>query len=105
MAQQPRCRSRFARRECAATLWRRGDGVVALRRSRETRRADETRSARRHGPNLPALTEAPLRNADFVIEAATERMELKKDIFRSLAAQTRHDAVLATNTSALSVSE
>ncbi len=54
---------------------------------------------------FPAATDVPLRNVDLVIEAASERAELKKDIFRCLAAQTRPDTVLATNTSALSVTE
>lgn len=43
--------------------------------------------------------------AQLVIEAAPERMELKADLFRQLDAAARADAVLATNTSSLSVSE
>jgi 3-hydroxyacyl-CoA dehydrogenase/enoyl-CoA hydratase/3-hydroxybutyryl-CoA epimerase len=40
-----------------------------------------------------------------VIEAATESMELKKKIFADLAARVSADTILATNTSALSVSD
>jgi 3-hydroxyacyl-CoA dehydrogenase/enoyl-CoA hydratase/3-hydroxybutyryl-CoA epimerase len=40
---------------------------------------------------------------DVVIEAAVEDLELKRAVFRDLAARTRPDAVLATNTSSLSV--
>ena len=53
----------------------------------------------------PAATEVPLRHVDLVIEAAVEKMEVKKTIFRRLDELTREDAILATNTSALSVSE
>jgi 3-hydroxybutyryl-CoA dehydrogenase len=40
-----------------------------------------------------------------VIEAALEELELKREIFAELDRVTRPDAILATNTSALSVSE
>lgn len=52
----------------------------------------------------PAATEVPLTNADFVIEAAVEKMPLKKTIFAGLGSQSGPDTILATNTSALSVS-
>ena len=48
---------------------------------------------------------ADLADCDLVIEAALEELELKRDIFAELDRVTRPDAVLATNTSALSVSE
>jgi len=44
-------------------------------------------------------------DCDLVIEAALEELELKREIFAELDRVTRPDAVLATNTSALSVSE
>lgn len=53
----------------------------------------------------PAATEVPLRRTDIVIEAAVEKMEVKKTIFRRLDEQVREDAILATNTSALSITE
>jgi len=43
--------------------------------------------------------------ARLVIEAAPEKMDLKVDIFRRLDEATPKDAILATNTSSLSVSE
>lgn len=43
--------------------------------------------------------------ADLVIEAAPERLEIKLDVFRELDAHVRPDTILATNTSALSVTE
>ncbi len=53
----------------------------------------------------PAAAEVPLRQTDLVIEAASEKMEIKKSIFRRLDEITRDDAILATNTSALSIAE
>jgi 3-hydroxybutyryl-CoA dehydrogenase len=48
---------------------------------------------------------ADLAECDLVIEAVLEELDLKKDVFAELDGVTRPDAVLATNTSALSVSE
>jgi 3-hydroxybutyryl-CoA dehydrogenase len=48
---------------------------------------------------------ADLADCDLVIEAALEELELKREIFAELDRVTRSDAILATNTSALSVSE
>jgi 3-hydroxyacyl-CoA dehydrogenase/enoyl-CoA hydratase/3-hydroxybutyryl-CoA epimerase len=53
----------------------------------------------------PASTEVPLHAADIVIEAAVEKMGVKKVIFHRLDELTRNDAILATNTSALSITE
>jgi 3-hydroxyacyl-CoA dehydrogenase/enoyl-CoA hydratase/3-hydroxybutyryl-CoA epimerase len=46
-----------------------------------------------------------LRDVQFVIEAASEKMEIKKEIFRELSMQAGPHTIVATNTSALSVSE
>ncbi len=43
--------------------------------------------------------------ADFVVEAVVESLEIKKDIFRRLDGVVRDEAILATNTSSLSVTE
>jgi 3-hydroxyacyl-CoA dehydrogenase/enoyl-CoA hydratase/3-hydroxybutyryl-CoA epimerase len=53
----------------------------------------------------PAPTEVPLRQVDLVVEAAVENMELKKKIFQRLDETTVEETILATNTSALPVSE
>ena len=44
-------------------------------------------------------------NADMVIEAAPENMELKKDIFRQLSEICRDDTIFASNTSSISITE
>ncbi len=46
-----------------------------------------------------------LRDVQFVIEATSERMEIKKEVFRELAMEAGPKTIVATNTSALSVSE
>jgi 3-hydroxybutyryl-CoA dehydrogenase len=46
-----------------------------------------------------------LAECDLVIEAVLEELDLKRELFAELGRVTRPDAVLATNTSALSVSE
>jgi 3-hydroxybutyryl-CoA dehydrogenase len=48
---------------------------------------------------------AALGGCDVVIEAAFEDLAVKHDLFRRLEAVVRDDAILATNTSALSVTE
>jgi len=53
----------------------------------------------------PAPGEVPLRHADIVIEAAVENLELKKKLFQRLDELVSPDTVLATNTSALPISE
>jgi len=45
------------------------------------------------------------KDADLFMEAAPEVMDVKKDLFERAAATLRADAIIATNTSSLSVSE
>lgn len=53
----------------------------------------------------PAASEFPMKRIEIVIEAAVEKMDLKKQIFAKLDAQAPPETILATNTSALSISE
>jgi 3-hydroxyacyl-CoA dehydrogenase/enoyl-CoA hydratase/3-hydroxybutyryl-CoA epimerase len=53
----------------------------------------------------PATNDVPLQQVDLVIEAAVEKLELKKKIFQRLDESAGDDTILATNTSALPVSE
>ena len=46
-----------------------------------------------------------LRGVDLVVEAVPEDLDLKRSVFAMLDKVTRPDAILATNTSALSVTE
>ncbi len=54
---------------------------------------------------FPAPTEVPLCHVDLLIEAAVENLELKKKIFHRLDELAGDETILATNTSALPVSE
>ena len=46
-----------------------------------------------------------LKNSDFVIEAATENIDLKLKIFKELDAVIKPEAILATNTSSISITK
>jgi 3-hydroxybutyryl-CoA dehydrogenase len=56
---------------------------------------------------LDGITAAPafedLAECDLVIEAATENIEVKKDLFRRLSSILKADALIATNTSSISI--
>jgi 3-hydroxybutyryl-CoA dehydrogenase len=53
----------------------------------------------------PTTDRTSLAKADFAIEAATERYELKAEIFRSLDEILPAPAILATNTSSISITK
>ena len=44
-------------------------------------------------------------DCDLVVEAALEKMELKKEIFKQLEGICKKDCIFATNTSSLSITE
>lgn len=46
-----------------------------------------------------------LESAEFVIEAVPERIDIKKEVFKTIDEKTSKDAILITNTSGLSISE
>ncbi|MFC4564751.1 3-hydroxyacyl-CoA dehydrogenase NAD-binding domain-containing protein [Nocardiopsis mangrovi] len=52
-----------------------------------------------------SLTKDAFADADFVIEAVFERMDVKQQVFAEVEAVVSPEAVIATNTSSLSVSE
>lgn len=52
---------------------------------------------------VASMTEA--KHADWVVEAVSENVELKKKLFREMTATFRPDVVLATNTSSISITE
>ena len=65
--------------------------------------ADECRRVKERFRTTATL--ADLSACQIVIEAAPEQLEIKKRIFQELDAHCREDAILATNTSSLSVTE
>ena len=53
----------------------------------------------------PVLDRARLADCDFVVEAATERFEIKAEIFRDLDHICRPEVVLGSNTSSISITK
>jgi 3-hydroxybutyryl-CoA dehydrogenase len=94
-------------REVSADLGERGRATIERYLSRGVEKgrlsADERDAAL---GRLTLTTElSDLADCDLVIEAVLEELDVKRDVFAELDRVTRPDAVLATNTSALSVSE
>ena len=53
----------------------------------------------------PVIERSKLADCDFVVEAATEKFEIKAEIFRDLDRICRPDIVLASNTSSISITK
>ena len=53
----------------------------------------------------PVVDRSKLAACDFVIEAATEKLEIKTEIFRDLDKVCRPDVVLSSNTSSISITK
>ncbi len=78
--------------------------VSALYRKGVKRRILTDPDARRGLDRIsPAADKVPLPRIELAIEAAAEKLEVKQSIFRDLENRTGPETVLATNTSALSV--
>jgi 3-hydroxybutyryl-CoA dehydrogenase len=94
-------------REIRADLGERGRATVERYLTRGVEKGRLSQDERDAAlARLTLTTElSDLADCDLVIEAALEELELKREIFAELDRVTRPDAVLATNTSALSVSE
>src|SRR5262249_30713597 len=72
-----------------------------VKKRRLTRRKAEARL----GFISPTTDWTGFRHCDFVIEAVVEKLEIKKEVFRELSRRVRPDCILATNTSALSITQ
>ncbi|MGA8647484.1 MAG: 3-hydroxybutyryl-CoA dehydrogenase [Candidatus Sulfotelmatobacter sp.] len=53
----------------------------------------------------PVTDRAKLAECDFIVEAATEKIEIKTEIFRDLDRVARPDVILASNTSSISITK
>jgi 3-hydroxybutyryl-CoA dehydrogenase len=53
----------------------------------------------------PVLKRGALSGCDFVVEAATEKLDVKREIFRDLDQLCRPDVILASNTSSISITK
>jgi 3-hydroxybutyryl-CoA dehydrogenase len=57
------------------------------------------------GNITPVTDRERVADCDFVIEAATEKLEIKAEIFRDLDRLTRPETILASNTSSISITK
>ncbi|GAA0209132.1 3-hydroxybutyryl-CoA dehydrogenase [Actinomadura nitritigenes] len=85
----------------------RGRGHLEKSTGRAVKRGKLTEDAQREILGRVALSTdfADLGDCDLVIEAVPERLDLKRKVFATLDGVCRADAVLATNTSSLSVTD
>ncbi len=86
-----------------ATALRHAAGLFEKQVRRRRMKPAEMR--RRMALLQPTLAEAALANADFVVEAVVENLAVKQQLFADLSLLLAPAAVLATNTSSLSVEE
>ena len=93
--------------EVGAELAERGRATIERYLSRGVEKGRLSEGERGAALNRLSLTTelADLAECDLVIEAVLEELDLKREVFGELDRLTRADAILATNTSALSVSE
>jgi 3-hydroxybutyryl-CoA dehydrogenase len=94
-------------REVSADLGERGRATIERYLGRGVDKGRMTAGERDVALGRLSLTTeiADLAECDLVIEAVLEELELKREVFAELDRITSPDAVLATNTSALSVTE
>jgi 3-hydroxybutyryl-CoA dehydrogenase len=104
----------FARSGCAVVLCdveqrflNRGLEAIIKNLDREVAKnkisADEKASALRRID--PVTERAKLADCDFIVEAATEKFEIKAEIFRDLDRLARPEVILASNTSSISITK
>ena len=94
-------------REVSDELGERGKATIDRYLSRGVEKGRLTREAKDRAIGRLTLTTelADLADCDLVIEAVLEELPLKREVFAELDRVTRPEAILATNTSALSVAE
>jgi 3-hydroxybutyryl-CoA dehydrogenase len=94
-------------REVTAELAERGGATIERYLGRGVEKGRMTAAERDAALGRLSLTTelSDLADCDLVIEAVLEELELKREVFAELDRITRPQAVLATNTSALSVRE
>jgi 3-hydroxybutyryl-CoA dehydrogenase len=94
-------------REVSDELAQRGRATIERYLTRGVEKGRLSQGERDQALGRLALTTelADLSDCDLVIEAVLEELDLKRQVFAELDRVTRPGAVLATNTSALSVSE
>jgi 3-hydroxybutyryl-CoA dehydrogenase len=94
-------------REISEELGERGKATIARYLTRGVEKGRLTQEEKEAAIGRLTLTTelVDLADCDLVIEAVLEELPLKQEVFAELDRVTRREAVLATNTSALSVAE
>jgi 3-hydroxybutyryl-CoA dehydrogenase len=85
----------------------RGRGTIEKNLDRQVKKGtiDEAAKSATLGRLTTATSLDAARDADLIVEAATENVELKYRLFRDLDALAKPDAILATNTSSISITD
>jgi 3-hydroxybutyryl-CoA dehydrogenase len=80
---------------------------IAKNLARETAKSKMTaeQEAASRARITPVLDRGKLAECDFIIEAATEKFEIKSEIFRDLDRSARPEVILASNTSSISITK
>jgi len=83
----------------------RGLGMIARNLDREVAKNKLTAADKDAalGRITPVLDRAKLAGCDFVVEAASEKFEIKSEIFRDLDRTLKAEVILASNTSSISI--
>src|SRR5216684_2517723 len=86
----------------------RGTGAIRSNLDRQIKKGTLTEEQKRETlSRIKTTTSLPeaAKNADIVIEAATEDAEIKKNIFKTLDTNAPPQTILASNTSSISITE
>jgi len=85
----------------------RGLDTIAKNLARETSKGKITAEQEKAALERirPALDRKALADCDFVIEAATEKLDIKSEIFRDLDRIMKPEVILASNTSSISITK
>lgn len=92
--------SQAALDKAMATISKNLDRIVTKGTITEADKANTLKNIQTH----TAIAEG-VKNADLVVEAATENVELKLNIFRELDKHCKAEAILASNTSSISITK
>jgi len=84
-------------------------GLETIRKNMEREVAKAKLAAEQRDQALARITAVSdrkrLANCDFIVEAASERFEIKAELFRDLDAMCRPEVILSSNTSSISITK
>lgn len=82
-----------------STISKNLDREVAKNKITESQKSDTLKRVE------PVIDRSQLANCDFVVEAASEKLEIKLELFRDLDRLCRPEVILASNTSSISITK